>query len=138
MIAELRKPYHGDPPRPWIPVRLVDRKGRVIAVNAVADTGSPFPLVTREKVLRRCRVRDAMQATTNFGILDAGWAEVRMPDLQFSREILVYGSDHVADVLARSAQVFDALVGLPFLRMFEYGGNDREFWLRPGATGGAA
>jgi hypothetical protein len=136
MLPELKKPYQGEPPRPWLPVQLMNRRGHSVELHAVVDTGCPFPIVIREKLLGRCRVRDAMLATTNFGLLDSGWAEVRVPELRFAREILVYGSDHVVDVLARSSRKFTALLGLPFLRMFEYGGDERDFWLRPGSESG--
>jgi hypothetical protein len=133
-MLELRNAYDGEPPRPWLTVKLLSRRGRSVQVKAVVDTGSPFHLVTSEKLLRRCRLRDGQLAFTNYGMLDAGWTEIRVPELQFSERLLTYGSDEIVSAVERSSPNFSALIGLPFLRMFEYGGNATEFWLRSSHT----
>jgi hypothetical protein len=75
---------------------------------------------------------------TNFGVLEAAWSDVNVPGLAYSKRLLIYGSDQVADAVARSSREFTALVGLPFLRMFEYGGNQAVFWLRLAAIEAAS
>jgi hypothetical protein len=53
-----------------------------------------------------------------------------MPELGVNDLVLGYGGDQLADACRVNHPDFAGLVGLPFLRLFEYGGNDHSFWLR--------
>lgn len=133
-MLEVRNAYDGQPARPWVLVQLAGRRGRRIRVKAVVDTGSPFCLVTSQSIFERCRLGTGPPAITNFGVLEAAWVDISVPGLQFTNRLLTYGSDDVARAVKRSSRDFSALIGLPLLRMFEYGGDATDFWLRSTET----
>jgi hypothetical protein len=66
---------------------------------------------------------------SNFGPLTGGWLELNMPELGLGKQIRGFGSDLVMQAVQRDSSDFSGLVGLPFLRMVAYGGNDHLFWL---------
>jgi hypothetical protein len=56
-----------------------------------------------------------------------------MPDFGFDLDILGYGNPQVSLVVASDHPSFQGLVGLPILRLAEYGGDAIEFWFRQSA-----
>jgi len=54
-----------------------------------------------------------------------------MPELNVQRKLLGYGNDMVVSTAKKSHPDFEGLVGLPFLRLVEYGGDADSFWVRP-------
>ena len=58
-----------------------------------------------------------------------------MPELGLVQPIHGYGSDSVAQAVKRDSSDFSGLVGLPLLRLMDYGGDAHGFWLRQ-AVGG--
>ena len=70
---------------------------------------------------------------SNFGHLTGGWLEVAMPELGLTSQILGYSSDLVFNTVQSDSSDFSGLVGLPLLRMTEYGGDQTGFWVRKGA-----
>ena len=84
--------------------------------------------------MARLKVRDAPDLHTNFGLLQGGWLQLAMPELGLTQAILGYASDAVAAAAAASHLDFRGLIGLPLLRLAEYGGNADWFWVR--AVGG--
>jgi hypothetical protein len=129
-LLETRSAYDGQPARAWVDLNVAGRAGRRINIKAVADTGSPFSLVISHAVFQQCRRGKGPPAITNFGVLEAAWADIRVPRLQFTERMLIYTNDDVISAIERSSRDFSALIGLPFLRRFEYGGNATDFWLR--------
>ena len=52
-------------------------------------------------------------------------------DIGFDRHIVGYASDSVVSAAKASHADFGGLAGLPLLRMLEYGGDAKGFWVRP-------
>jgi hypothetical protein len=48
--------------------------------------------------------------------------------------VLTYGSDAAVAAIRKSHADFAGLVGLPFLRLMEYGGDTDWFWIRSTAA----
>ena len=67
---------------------------------------------------------------TNFGTLTGGWLELHMPELGLTNQLLGYGSGPVLQAVQLDSPDFAGLVGLPLLRMVEYGGDSASFWVR--------
>jgi hypothetical protein len=53
-----------------------------------------------------------------------------MPELGLTNLVLGFGSDHVLQAVQSDCLDFQGLVGLPLLRMLEYGGDEVAFWIR--------
>jgi hypothetical protein len=72
----------------------------------------------------------AAGTNSNFGPLTGAWLELRMPELGLVKQILCFGNDQVFQALQLESPDFVGLVGLPFLRMVQYGGDASSFWIR--------
>jgi hypothetical protein len=116
-------------------VRLVALGGTVEEVDLVADTGSPFPLIIGLADLHRLRQQPAPDVYANYGLLTGGRIRAVIPAIGFSRIVLGYGSDVAVAITRVSHADFAGLVGLPFLRLMDYGGNADWFWIRPAGAG---
>jgi hypothetical protein len=53
-----------------------------------------------------------------------------MSEFGLDVDLIGYASDAVVTVAKASSPDFEGLVGLPFLRFLEYGGDAQSFWLR--------
>ena len=131
---EQRNPYKGSLPRPWIRIRFSTPAGLLWEGEFLADTGCPQELVVSRSLLSRLQHRKAPSVNTNFGVLSGAWLELAMPELGLVRRSLGYGNDSIVAAARASSPHFEGLVGLPFLRLLEYGGDANWFWVR--ATGG--
>jgi hypothetical protein len=68
---------------------------------------------------------------SNLGELVGGWLRLYNPELDGFVEFIVgYGNARAAEIAARSHTDFVGVVGLPLLRLGEYGGNADAFWFR--------
>lgn len=128
--VEQRNAYLGDLPRPYVSVTLRGKRGSVIELELVADTGSPYALVIGTDVIREFHFREAADVFGNFGWLEGGWMKLSIPGVEWTGQCIAYGSDAVVESTRKSSSRFDGLFGLPLLRKFEYGGNASWFWLR--------
>ena len=122
--------YRGIPPRPLTRLRLIGATGDIIELDAVVDSGSPLTIVVGMDVFARFAHRETRTVSTNFGTLKSGWIRMTIPQTRFNQEIRVYGSDTVVHSVQLSDRRFAAVIGLPVLRMFEYGGDADRFWIR--------
>jgi hypothetical protein len=129
-ILEQRNLYRGSPPRPWVRMQLIDSQGGIKELAFIADTGNPFPVIMASVHMSEFKQGDGPDVETNFGVLTAGRVRIAIPELNFSGQVLGYGSDSVRDSVQLSSTDFQGLVGLPLLRMMEYGGDSDWFWLR--------
>lgn len=129
-VPEQRNLYKGVPQRPWVNVRLIALDGSHYDAELIADTGSPFAITISVALMNRMRHRLASPHTTNFGRLAGGWVHVSIISLGWEQDALGYGNDAVARSARSTHRDFEGLVGLPFLRLFEYGGDADHFWLR--------
>jgi hypothetical protein len=132
---EQRNPYKGDPPRPWVTVvfQKADGSGK-IAKQLIADTGGFATIRISRSLLYKIEVRPAEIQKTNWGLAEGCWVWVEIPELGFRKQMVAYGLDNIVTAAKQSHPDFEGTVGLPFLREFEYGGNDNEFWIRSRQT----
>lgn len=130
---EQRNPYKGGPPRPYIRLRLAAPDGSTRELELLADTGNPCALIVGEQSMTGLKLADAPDVHSNFGLLVGGWMQLSMPELGLTQPILGYGSDTVAAAANASHADFAGLIGLPLLRLVEYGGDADHFWLRSAA-----
>jgi glucose-6-phosphate dehydrogenase assembly protein OpcA len=59
-----------------------------------------------------------------------GWLRVYMPEIGVDQDLLSYASDRIVTAVQASHPDFEGLLGLPFLRLVEYGGDADWFWVR--------
>ncbi|MBX9584674.1 MAG: hypothetical protein K2X87_30595 [Gemmataceae bacterium] len=132
-MPEQRNPYRAG--RPWLRLGFMTIDGTVRELELVADTGSPGAVIVGETLFDQLvhdRVRDR---PGRFGTHRAGWVRLYSPELALVEFVLGYGNDDTARTAGRSSLRFAGLVGLPILRLGEYGGNADAFWFRyPSAT----
>ena len=127
---EQRNLYRGTPERPWIRLRLIAPSGQGKNMTLVADTGSPFAIVIALSRLKRFLHRSGPRVETNFGDLTGGWVRVAIPGVGLDTLALGFAGDEVVETVRRDSPDFDGLVGLPLLRMMDYGGDADSFWIR--------
>src|SRR5256885_2263751 len=129
-MAEQRNSYKGTPPRPWIRAVVVGADGATKHLDLLADTGNPCAVIVSTETLRQFNLGLTPGMSTNFGPLEGGWLRIRVPEIGFDEDVLAYGGHEVVLAARASHNDFEGLVGLPLLRMMEYGGDRDEFWLR--------
>jgi hypothetical protein len=130
---EQRNTYRGEPARAWLRVQLISPGDQIHELELLVDTGNPCAVIIGAATMQSLRWRDSGSAKSNFGALEGGWLRVAIPELGFDVRTLGYANDSVVNVVRRSDPEFAGLIGLPLLRMLEYGGNDGWFWVRPSA-----
>jgi hypothetical protein len=128
-----RNVYRGEPARAWLRLELISASGRVLELEVLADTGNPCAIIVDTATMEALRWRESIRTESNFGPLEGGWVRIAIPELGFDVKTLGYGNDSVVNVVKRSDQAFGGLVGLPLLRMLEYGGDEGWFWVGPSA-----
>jgi len=124
-----RNTYKGVPPRAWVRLHFVALDGVIYERELLADTGSPCAVILGQSDLRLLSRSNAPAVGSNFGQLSGGWLRLAMPELNLTSRVLGFGSDHVLQTVQAASTDFAGLVGLPLLRMVEYGGNGGAFWL---------
>lgn len=127
-MAEQRNPYRGG--RPWLRLGFRASDGAVHYLDLVADTGSAAQIVLRADRLTALRFLPLPDRPSNFGTMTGGLLRLYTPELGLVETILGYGNDRIAATAARSHPDFTGIVGLPLLRLGEYGGNATDFWFR--------
>jgi hypothetical protein len=128
--SEQRNRYKGFPSRAWARLRLTALDGTHHELDLLADTANPCALIISRAAMLGLKWRDASDITSNFGLLEGGWLHVHMPELGLDLDLRGYASDPVVTGTQVSSPDFQGLVGLPFLRLLEYGGDINWFWLR--------
>jgi hypothetical protein len=128
---EQRNPYKGTPPRPWVRVQLLARNGTAFATELVVDTGNPFYLIMGSARMAQVVSRRTKPVHTNFGPMIGGWVRVVIPEVGFDDVVQSYASDVVVASVQRNSPDFEGLLGLPLLRLLEYGGDANSFWILP-------
>lgn len=127
-MPEQRNPYRGG--RPWLRLGFMARDGSVHHLDLVADTGSAAGLMIRPDLMDLLRHQASQNRSSNFGPLFGGWLRLYNPDSGLVEFVRGFGSQQAADVAARSDPAFVGVIGLPLLRLGEYGGNASDFWFR--------
>jgi hypothetical protein len=126
---EQRNAYKGKPQRPWVRIRIADKNGINREFDLLADTGNPCAIII--SALALMQHAGGRFVRSNFGGLQGGWLQLAMPELGLDQGILGFGSDAVVAAAQASSPDFEGLVGLPLLRLMEYGGDANGFWVRP-------
>lgn len=133
-MPEQRTVYRGEPSRAWIRLQIASPSGLVRDLNLVVDTGNPCAIIIDVETLKSMLWRESLQIDSNFGSLAGGWLRVMIPNLEYDQKLMCQGNDSIVSLVKRSDLVFDGLVGLPFLRTMQYGGNEGYFWIRASDT----
>lgn len=133
--SEQRNVYKGEPARAWVRLQLISVDGRVHELEFLVDTGNPCAIIIDSATMRSLRWRESIITDSNFGPLEGGWLRIAMPELAFDVRTLGYANDSVVNAVQRSDPEFAGLVGLPLLRMVEYGGDGGWFWVRSSVDG---
>jgi hypothetical protein len=116
--------------RCWLSVELIDVAGDSQIMQFLADTGSPTPVIIGTADMMLFMHRGASDRSSNFGNLAGSWLRVAIPEVGVDCLVLGYASDHVVSLVTDSSEDFDGLIGLPLLRLAEYGGDADSFWIR--------
>ena len=127
-MPEQRNLYRGS--RPWLRLGFKALDGSVLHLDLVADTGSAAGVMIRPDLMDALRHHPCTNRSSNFGLLLGGWLRLYNPEFGLVEFVRGYGSDQAAQIAARSDPTFVGVVGLPILRLTEYGGNADEFWIR--------
>jgi hypothetical protein len=130
-VPEQRHRYKGDPPRPWVRIRLVGVNGSAQERDLVVDTGNPFPLIIDAMTMHSIGRGQSSSLETNYGALNGRSVRVVVPELDPEFDAIGYLSDAIVAAVRTSHPDFQGMVGLPLLRMMEYGGDSDGFWIRP-------
>jgi hypothetical protein len=125
-----QNPYKGTSPRCWIRLRFAAADGSLHERELVADTGSPCAVILGLSDLALLLRSAAAGMNSNFGRLTGAWLELSMPELGLNTLVVGYGSDQVQQAVQSDSVDFAGVVGLPLLRMVEYGGDAASFWIQ--------
>lgn len=130
-ILEQRNVYKGEPSRAWVNLSVFSPPGDSRQCEFLVDTGNPCPLIVGSEFMAAMRWRTSAGLDSNFGAMDAGWLSLAVPEFGSAFKTICYANDSVQRVVQRSNASFVGLVGLPPLRMMEFGGDQGYFWIRP-------
>lgn len=125
-----QNPYKGTSPRCWIRLRFAAADGSIHERELIADTGSPCAVILGQSDLALLLRSAAAGMNSNFGRLSGAWLELAVPELGLTTLVVGYGSDQVLQAVQRDSPDFAGVVGLPLLRMVEYGGDTASFWVQ--------
>jgi hypothetical protein len=103
--------------------------GSTVPLDLVADTGCPYEVILAPDVFERLRLADAAGVTANFGDMTGGCVRLFTPGLGLVEFITAFGSNELARHVRNDHPDFAGLVGLPILRLAEYGGDADTFWI---------
>ena len=129
-MSELRQKYWGDTIRPVLSLTFLDPFGTRHTIDLLADTGCPYDLILNPVWFDKLVFTDRADVENNFGVMKAGWLRLYMPEMGLVEVVNGYGSPGVGEALAAELPNLAGLVGLPILRLGQYGGNASEFWFR--------
>lgn len=128
---EQRHLYKGIPLSPWIRVAFDRADGHGVRSRDLAiDTGDPRAVRIGSNDLRLFRFADGPFIRTNFGPAFGGWVRLTIPDIGLDRWVLAFATDALVTAVRGLHPDFAGQAGMELLREVEYGGNDREFWVR--------
>jgi hypothetical protein len=124
-----RNVYKGQDPRCWVRLRFVALDGSLHERELLADTGSPCAVIVGLSDHVALRQAESAEVQTNFGTMQGGWFELAMPEFGLIGRVPGFGSNQVLRAVRSDSHDFSGLVGLPLLRMLDYGGDDSAFWI---------
>jgi hypothetical protein len=104
-------------------------------LELIADTGCPFDLIVDVATITKFTGSATTSLGSTYGPLIGGWIDVFIKELGLRARVIGYGNDDLAREARLDSPHFAGLVGLPFLRLIEFGGDATDFWIRPLQTG---
>jgi len=129
-MSEQRHAYVGQVQRPIVVLTLSDPTGATHDLTLLADTGSPYPIILHPAVFEQLVHTRTRSIDSNFGKMGSGWVHLYMPDYGLSEMVKAYSSFNAGVSLRAENPDLSGMVGLPVLRLGEYGGNATDFWFR--------
>jgi hypothetical protein len=129
-VAEQRNRYRGPLNRAWLRLDFRAPGGAVHALDLVADTASHYGLILRRSLFDQLVHHSVPPEFNQYGMLVGGWLRLYMPSSGLVELVRGYGNDLLCAAVAEEDPNFMGLVGLPVLRLGEYGGNATDFWFR--------
>ncbi len=129
-MSEQRTPYIGYHARPYLRFAFSDLAGATHDLLLLADTGSSYSFILHPTWFDRLVQTRLHRLETNFGRMTCGWLHVYMPEMSMVELMRGYANRRIGESLAEENPDFAGLVGLPVLRLGEYGGNATDFWFR--------
>lgn len=127
-MKELRSSYLAG--RAWLTLGFQTTEGIRIDLPLVVDTGCPVGLILGADPFEQLSHIESDPIVNNYGKMTGGWFQLYMPELNLVEKVRGYESRELALGVALDDPSFRGLVGLPILRLGEYGGNASEFWFR--------
>ena len=127
---EQRNTYVGRTPRPWLTIPFRNVHGIVVELRLIADTGCPHAFILAPEFFDALVLYRFDSITNNFGVMESGWVQIYDPQRGFVERSKAYSSANAGEMVAQSHPDFAGIVGLPILRLGEYGGDASEFWFR--------
>ena len=122
--------YLGRTPRPWLAVPFRNSEFVVHTVKLIADTGCPQSVILAPEWFDSLVTSRFASIRANFGEMDGGWLQIFDPDSGFVELVRGYSSAKVGGIAFADHPDFAGIVGLPILRLGEYGGDASDFWFR--------
>jgi hypothetical protein len=104
--------------------------GTVHPLDLVVDTASADAFVLRMSVFEQLMWSPNRSTATTWGFMLGGWLRLYMPASGLVELIAGYGNNMLAAGVAAEDPQFMGLVGMPFLRLGEFGGNADALWFR--------
>ncbi len=129
-MAEQRNPYKGKSPRAWVELLLKKSDAVQKYASLIVDTGSPMGLILAPEIFDEFMLEEVASAHSNFGELPGGFFKILMPDTGITELVHGYRSEVVGKMAKKSHPDFSGLVGLPVLRLGDYGGDPSSFYFR--------
>lgn len=96
----------------------------------MVDTGSDDAIVLRKSAFDLITHGIASSYFSSWGFMLGGWLDIDMSACGLVQRVHGYSNYNLSVGVAASDPNFMGLVGLPILRLAEYGGNATDFWFR--------
>lgn len=127
---EFRNPYRGVTERAWLRLDFRAPDGTVHPMDLLVDTGCADAVVLRKPAFDLLVTRPAPSYFSAWGFMEGGWLQLDMPACGLVEQVHGYANNILGAAVAADDPNFMGLVGLPLLRLGEYGGNATDFWFR--------
>lgn len=128
---EFRNPYRGVTEWAWLRLDFRAPDGMIHGMDLVVDTGCPDAVVLRKPAFDLIVTSSAPgYVSGGWGFMEGGWLQLDMPACGLIQLVHGYANNIIGASVAADDPNFMGLVGLPVLRLGEYGGNATDFWFR--------
>lgn len=127
---EFRTAYRGVTERAWLRLDFRAPDGTIHPLDLVADTGCGDAVILRKPLFDLLTTAPAPGYFSSWGYMEGGLLQLDMPACGLVQLVHGYANNIVGAGVAADDPDFMGLVGLPLLRLGEYGGNATDFWFR--------